>query len=599
MSLRSCFCLLLVSCIALSLHAQTSGQDSGNAAPTIKTEVRRVLVDVVVTDERGEAVTGLKEKDFEVLEDGKPQTIATFEEHHGAVPTELKLPAMPPNVYTNFPTTQAADSVNVLLLDALNTPSSDQVYVRSEMIKYLKGLPPGTRIAIFTLASRLRMLQGVTTDSTELLAAVNHGRTTPRPSALLPSDVEKDADQRMIEVMQQNQMAPPSPNQTLAEAAVDPINAAKQFLSDTAIHLADSRIAITLEALQQLARYLAGIPGRKNVIWFSGSFPAGIVPNPDLPDPFTGLKDSEQEFRKTTDLLTAAQAAIYPIAAEGLATDAAFQATGAEVGQKRGSTAMSDSVKQLSSDSMTRDSNHATMEDLAQDTGGKAFYNTNGLNDVLARVVRNGARYYSISYAPGNAVMDGKFRRIQVRLVQRKGTLAYRRGYYADDLSSTLAAGQRPDTDPLLVLMGRNLPNYTQIVYKVRVQPATPQPAPDAPRAGTNADLKGPIVRYSAEFAITAQDLTFVQTPDGIRHGNVEVVMVAYDRDGKPLNFVVTRGDLIVRPDVYPNLQKVGLQIRKEIDVPKEYVYLRTGIYDLKAGTAGTLGMPLDASSSR
>src|SRR5579863_2699456 len=76
------------------------------------------------------------------------------------------------HVYTNFPITQNADAVNVLLLDALNTPSRDQTFVHSQMIKYLKTIPAGTRIAIFTLASRLRMLQGVTSDSSELLAVL-------------------------------------------------------------------------------------------------------------------------------------------------------------------------------------------------------------------------------------------------------------------------------------------------------------------------------------------------------------------------------------------------------------------------------------------
>ena len=158
---------------AQSLHPQTASPDSGKAVPTIESKVRLVLVDVVVTNSKGDAVTGLHKEDFEVLEDGKPQTVSTFEEHHGVPPTQIKLPALPPHVYTNFPVTQTADSLNVLLLDALNTPTRDQTYVHAQMIKYLKTIPPGTRVAIFTLASRLRMLQGVTSDSSELLAVLN------------------------------------------------------------------------------------------------------------------------------------------------------------------------------------------------------------------------------------------------------------------------------------------------------------------------------------------------------------------------------------------------------------------------------------------
>jgi hypothetical protein len=233
------------------------------------------------------------------------------------------------------------------------------------------------------------------------------------------------------------------------------------------------------------------------------------------------------------------------------------------------------------------------MEDLAKDTGGQAFYNTNGLNDALARVVNNGTRYYSLAYSPNNPTMDGKFRHIQVKLLKGKGTLAYRRGYFADDLGSALAAGQKPDTDPLLMLMGRNLPDYSQILYKIKVLPADPQPAPDAPRIGSNTDLKGPFTRYGVDFAIAPQDLKLEPTPDGGRHGSIEIVLLAYDREGKPLNFVVTRGDVNLDPKLWASVHQVGLQIHKEIDVPKEYVYLRTGIYDLGSNTAGTLGIPL------
>lgn len=599
MYLRSCrrFLSLILLCPVVSLHSQTAAPDSGNAAATIKTQVRLVLVDVVVTNGKGEAVTGLHKDDFQILEDGKPQTISTFEEHHGVPPTQITLPTLPPHVYTNFPLTQAADSMNVLLLDALNTPARDQSYVHSQMLKYLKTIPPGTHVAIFTLASRLRMLQGVTTDSSELLAVLNGAQAGPHQSPLLPSNAEAAANQRLIDFMIENSASPVP--QTSAQAAVDPINAMKQFLADSAAFQTEQRIGITLQAMQQLARYLSGVPGRKNVIWFSGSFPVNIFPDPDVPDPFTVTRAFQDDIQRTADLLTAGQVSLYPIAAEGLAPDAAYEANGKEIGEKRPSLAMQDQVQQLQAGEVTRDLNHRSMDELAKETGGQAFYNTNGLNDALTRVVNNGTRYYSLAYTPSNPKMDGKYRRIQVKLLKGKDTLAYRRGYYADDLATALAAGQKPDTDPLLMLMGRNLPDYTQILYKIRVLPSDPQPPADAARIGSNMELKGPFTRYGVDFAISPRDLKLDPTPEGARHGNIEIVLLAYDREGKPLNFVVTKGDVNLDPKLYASVQQVGLQIHKEIDVPREYVYLRTGIYDLRSNTAGTLGVPLtDAVNS-
>ena len=84
--------------------------------------------------------------------------------------------------------------------------------------------------------------------------------------------------------------------------------------------------------------------------------------------------------------------------------------------------------------------------------------------------------------------MDGKYRHIQVKLAGSKGALAYRRGYYADGSSTTLAASQKHRANPLMPFMGRNLPDYSQILFKVLVKPTSPQPAPDAKRIGSNLD---------------------------------------------------------------------------------------------------------------
>ena len=174
---------------------------------------------------------------------------------------------------------------------------------------------------------------------------------------------------------------------------------------------------MTLEAMQQLARYLADIPGRKNVIWLSGSFPTGIVPDSDLTDPFSGAASFQEEIRKTTNLLTTAQISLYPIAAEGLTSDVAFQANNREITERRGNLSMQDTLQESRKATIDLDSSHSSMEQLARDTGGQAIYNTNGLNDALTRVVNNGTRYYSLAYSPTNANMDGKYRHIQVKLV--------------------------------------------------------------------------------------------------------------------------------------------------------------------------------------
>lgn len=595
---RIVLALTLGTFLVTTAQAQNASQQNKAPIPTLKTRSRLVLLDVVVTDNKGEPVPGLKKEDFEVFEDGKTQTVTGFEEHKGAPTKQIKLPPMPPGVYTNFPVVQAADSVNILLLDALNTPSNDQTFVHSQMLKYVKGIPPNTRVGIFTLASRLRMLQGITTDSSVLLAVLNSDESTPHPSPLLPSTVEKDSYERYIEFKAENAAGTPQ-GQNLALASVDPINAAKAFQADVSAFLTESRITMTLDALQQLARYLADVPGRKNVIWFSGSFPTAIVPNAELVDSFAGMVDFQAEIRKTSDMLAASQIAIYPIAAEGLIAGTALQANNQQISERRGSLALQDTIQQMNNESVDRDSSHAAMEEIARDTGGKAFYNTNGLSDALTRVVNNGSHYYSLTYSPINPAMDGKFRRIQVKLLSSKYTLAYRRGYYADDLATAQAAAPKQSSEPLLQLMGRNLPDYSQVLFKVLVKPISPQPAPDAPHVGSNTEFKGPFTRYGVDFAVAIDDLKLEQSADALRNGAIEVMLIAYDTEGKPLNLVVGRSEIKIPAKDYASVQRGGLQIHKEIDIPNGDAFLRTGIYDLKSNNVGTLGVVLAVAGKK
>jgi hypothetical protein len=96
-------------------------------------------------------------------------------------------------------------------------------------------------------------------------------------------------------------------------------------------------------------------------------------------------------------------------------------------------------------------------------------------------------------------------------------------------------------------------------------------------------------------FTVPADNLTLEPAPDGVRHGSLEVTLLGYDRDGKPLNWMVRMLQLTVRPDRYAAIQTSGLSFSLEIDVPSSDVYLRSGVYDLGSSKAGTLEIPLAA----
>jgi len=118
-----------------------------------------------VDDRQQNPVHQLGASDFTVLEDGKPQTIKIFEEHAmSAVAPLPPAPRLEPGTFTNYSPVPANGALDILLFDELNTPMTAQAAVRNQVLKFLKEAPPGTHMAIFSLTTELKLLQGFTSD---------------------------------------------------------------------------------------------------------------------------------------------------------------------------------------------------------------------------------------------------------------------------------------------------------------------------------------------------------------------------------------------------------------------------------------------------
>ncbi len=289
----SFLCVVLVLGFVSLVKAAAPPAASQTDPPVYKTHAREVVVDVVVSKGGNEAVNGLHAKDFVVMEDGKPQTIDYFEEHTTkTLPASAlqPLPPMPAGVYTNVPPAPEGDAVNVLLLDSLNTDQQDQTYVHGQIMNFLKTMQPGTRVAIFTLSSQLRMVQGFTTDTSVLRNALNDPKFGVSPNAdtsVTRSSHDKLDDGEWIGRLAAMKMSPVA------------LEAMSAMYTSTAGYEADQRVAMTLEALKYLGRYLAGVPGRKNLIWFSSSFPVTVFPNArDKQGPHQTMASNVQDYSK-------------------------------------------------------------------------------------------------------------------------------------------------------------------------------------------------------------------------------------------------------------------------------------------------------------
>jgi VWFA-related protein len=571
-------------CFTAGVQGQTAA--SNEKEPMLKVNAHAVIVDVVVTRENGEAVTSLRKENFKVTEDGKEQYIDFFEEHFsktlppGALPP---MPKLPPSVYTNVPPVPESDSVNVLLLDSLNTPVEDQSYVHKQIMDYLKTMEPGTRAAIFLLGSKLRYVQGFTTDASLLSAALNDKKNSPEKEILLRTREDNADDARQLDFMR--------------EAANGHTTGGMMAIRDADHEVVryqlSARISMTLEALDYLARYLGGVPGRKNLIWFASSFPVIVFPNyGQMVTMNNNLHVPAGEIKKTADLLTVSKVAVYPIGAQGVMNDHWMEANSAGSSGR----ATLNSIAGVGGDNDERAMQIMAMEQLASDTGGKAFFNTNDLNKAIRHAIDDGAHYYTLAYTPTNNKLDGSYRRIEVKVsATGKYKTAYRHGYNADDMTT---ADARPEFDPLRPLLKYGLPDVSQLLFGVSVAPAAQQPAPDAKRAGMNSALTGPLTRYAIDFLIRWTDVSCELKPGDIHHCKIQLGLQAYDRDGKTVNWEDVTQVMNVMPETWTAIQKSGIPAHMEIDLPNEDIYLNTGVYDWGTAKAGTLAIPLSPSKA-
>jgi VWFA-related protein len=334
-------------------------QDSDIA--TLSATARLVVLDVVVTDGKNHPVTGLKQSDFTLYEDGAAQKITSFVERGPAPGGTVAGRKLPPNVFTNLSPAPSGSASTIILMDALDTNVQAQMYLRAQVIDYMKTVQPGTEMAIFQLDTSLHMIQGLTADPALLQAAVNGKRYQPTLTPL---------------------------------TSHDPAGLGRMMKQQ-----------IMMNGLETLANYLSVFPGRKNLIWFTGSVPINFM-GPTVDNPFPDTWDSIGQAEQMTSVLKLSQVAVYPIDARGLRTDPKFSAASRGV----------PSVTSVNDFGTRTALQNGYLDQVAEDTGGKAFYNTNGLKDVIGEVVDTGSHYYTLSYAPSNRELDGKFRKLKVNL---------------------------------------------------------------------------------------------------------------------------------------------------------------------------------------
>lgn len=595
------FSVVALLAISMSVHGQsappTQNTPTSAAAATeatIRTATNLVLVDVVATD-HDQPVLGLDPKLFHVFEDGKEVPISLIEEHEPAPattqPAFMTMP-LPANTWTNLPAYPPSSAVNVLLLDALNTQLADQMFVRRKMIDYLEKLQPGTTLAVFTLSSQLRLITPFTTDASALVKVLKGSKTNPKETVFLDSQTAT-----ALTNSQMNSPAGAQPAQPTSFGSIPILNSVeslRQFGADEAAFGTEVRVDITLHAMEQLAGYLGGINGRKNVIWFSGGFPLVMFPDASLFNSFANVTSYNARIEKTARLLAKARVAFYPVDARGLLVPSAYNAA------NNSGTTNEAFASQIMKEEAQWAGEHEMMQEVAKETGGKAYIETNDLDKATADAIKNGSDYYAIAYAPPKEHIDGNYHKIEVRVDgERTLKLSYRRGYYAEK-QWIAAVNSGESENQFAIALAHDAPPATQVLFRARVLPASDSQLQGAGISGGPAGqmtLKGTPHRYVIDITLDPHGLTFSPGSDGSHHAAVELALVAYDSEGNTVNFYQHSFQVGLRDAQLEKVMNSGIGLRLPFDLPAGNIALRLGVHDLNANRAGSLEVPLQVSA--
>lgn len=533
-----------------ALYAQTSvSSTAGKSGPTttIKTTARFVIIDAQVTDKSGRPVHGLKPQDLVVTENGKPQRIVGFEEHRPDIDSVHPPPAvsLPPDTYTNYISADIPGATNLILFDSLNTDRQLLTMARKQLVLYLSKMPPKTRVALFTLDSELHLVHGLTEDPSQLIELAQQLSTSPHQSFTKARDLSES----LARLKESGITSSPITYRSMV-----------RFLYGEQEGKEETRTLVTMQALAELARSVAVIPGRKNLIWVSGGIPF---------DPTT----TAPQMHQLANLLTATQVAVYPIDVRGVAyLGADGAALSSEVFAPRGG-----SYDQTSGQSQELLSVHESMTSIASMTGGKMYANRNDLQAVISESIDSGSNYYNLVYRPQNNNWDGKFRKISIKTLQPNLKVQSRPGYYA--VSSPL---RTPGVDESFnVAMQPNVPNSTTLIFKARLRPTA------SPEKKTQID-----------FLVDMHDLSLAESADGRSQPDVLFVAAVRDDKGHAVKSDASSYQQLLKAPELQSLMRTGLQLHREMELSAGTYTVRLGVVDRLSGKIGTLDVPLKVEAS-
>jgi VWFA-related protein len=541
MSTRSALTALLVVLGSVLLPAQEQ------PPVTFRVEVNYVEIDAVVTDAQGNFVPGLTKDDFEVVEEGKPQSLSIL--------TRVDIPleradaplfsptAIEPDVQSN--TKPFNGRVIVLVLDDLQTHFARSVRVREAAKQFIEHyLGENDIAAVVQTGARRDGAQEFTANRRLLLEAVENFVGQKARSATLD---------RLDDYYMQRDVGSLATPRDLSEAE-------RAFKARN-----------TYSTLKQVADYLAGVRGRRKAVVV---FSEGVDYPIDNPIYNRYASDIRNEMQSAIAAATRANVSFYGVDPRGLsglgdeAMDVRSLPDDPTLGL--GITSLNDELRQ-SQDSLRT---------ISDETGGFAAVARNDLRTAFSRIIQDNSSYYLLGYYSKDTRRDGRFRTVQVRVKRPGLTVRARRGYVAPSGKAASAPKGSPE--------GTASPQLREALD-------SPIPVSGLGLRVFAAPLKGPAPNGSVALTleVQGQDLKFAQQ-NGLFTDDLEVSVVAVDRDAKIREGGRDVVQLRLRPQTHDVVSRAGVRISRRLELPPGQYQLRVGARDGGSGAVGSVHYEID-----
>jgi VWFA-related protein len=576
---------------------QTQPQSQATSPQTsqpLRAATRLVELSVIVKDKDGNPVPDLTSADFAIRDEKNVQKLRFFRVETSDPPANPPQP-LPADTYTNRPEDfgRVPPSVTMILFDGLNTAFSDQARARAQVVKFLKQIRPEDHIALYALGRELKAVHDFTTDSARLVASIT--KSTPQTTGDLDAS---DADPGM---------------QTGNDDVDSLLQAASQREANFYIQ---ERVHLTVDALTAIAEHSGTLPGRKNLIWVSGSFPFSVgYDNVDdllqnLNNPTTEQLMFADDIERAARALNDANIAVYPVDARGLMTldmgtnkstnrlpgqgpsgsaistrngnNGGVSAGGGGGGRggaggsggarSRPPTPSAANTRPVSPIKSPDKTTFATMDTLADRTGGKAFYNTNDIFGAVRQAIDDSRLTYQIGYYPEDVKWDGSFREVKVEVKRPGVEVRTRKGYFALP-------------DPKLTPATRR-----DALRMAATTPVEPTEMPASVHV-TAADVPGArSVTLAVRFDPRAMQF---QQADGKWTATLETAFVQRGSDGEVLSAVEDTVQMNLPDQRYQKALQDGLSYTKQVAVDPNAADVRVILLDAGTGKLGAVTVPL------